>query len=61
MLSAIMDFVLIPQHTTPSNTTKELDALYDVLQQVRKMWKTEVKANASANLRWRTVLIDGYW
>ncbi|XP_034001525.1 deoxyribonuclease-1-like 1 isoform X2 [Trematomus bernacchii] len=37
----IKEFVLIPQHTTPTNTTKELDALYDVLQHVRKMWKTE--------------------
>ncbi|KAI4823503.1 hypothetical protein KUCAC02_012086 [Chaenocephalus aceratus] len=37
----IKEFVLIPQHTTPANTTKELDALYDVLQHVRKMWKTE--------------------
>lgn len=41
--SAIKEFVLIPQHTTPTNTTKELDALYDVLQEVKKMWKTEVK------------------
>ncbi|XP_041860265.1 deoxyribonuclease-1-like 1 isoform X1 [Melanotaenia boesemani] len=39
--TAIKEFVLIPQHTTPDNTTKELDALYDVLQHVRKMWKTE--------------------
>uniref|UniRef100_A0AAX7V576 Deoxyribonuclease-1-like 1 n=1 Tax=Astatotilapia calliptera TaxID=8154 RepID=A0AAX7V576_ASTCA len=39
--TAIKEFVLIPQHTTPSNTTKELDALYDVLQHVRNMWKTE--------------------
>ncbi|KAM9344401.1 deoxyribonuclease-1-like 1 isoform 1-T2 [Pholidichthys leucotaenia] len=37
----IKEFVLIPQHTTPANTTKELDALYDVLQHVKKMWKTE--------------------
>lgn len=37
----IKEFVLIPQHTTPTNTTKELDALYDVLQDVRRMWKTE--------------------
>ncbi|KAK5863042.1 hypothetical protein PBY51_000102 [Eleginops maclovinus] len=37
----IKEFVLIPQHTTPTNTTKELDALYDVLQHVRKMWDTE--------------------
>ncbi|KAM4737657.1 deoxyribonuclease-1-like 1 [Anableps anableps] len=39
--TSIKEFVLIPQHTTPSNTTKELDALYDVLQQVKQMWKTE--------------------
>uniref|UniRef100_A0A3P9MNY8 Deoxyribonuclease-1-like 1 n=1 Tax=Oryzias latipes TaxID=8090 RepID=A0A3P9MNY8_ORYLA len=39
--TAVKEFVLIPQHTTPTNTTKELDALYDVLQQVRKMWKTD--------------------
>ncbi|XP_044068367.1 deoxyribonuclease-1-like 1 [Siniperca chuatsi] len=39
--TAIKEFVLIPQHTTPTNTTKELDALYDVLQHVKSMWKTE--------------------
>ncbi|KAM9752831.1 deoxyribonuclease-1-like 1 isoform 2-T4 [Menidia menidia] len=39
--TAVRDLVLIPQHTAPSNTTKELDALYDVLQRVRSMWKTE--------------------
>lgn len=43
--SAIKEFALIPQHTTPTNTTKELDALYDVLQHVKKMWKIEVEAN----------------
>lgn len=37
----IKEFVLIPQHTTPVNTTRELDALYDVLQHVKKMWKTD--------------------
>ncbi|XP_074499238.1 deoxyribonuclease-1-like 1 [Sebastes fasciatus] len=37
----IKEFVLIPQHTTPTNTTKELDALYDVLQDMKKMFKTE--------------------
>lgn len=36
--TAIKEFVLIPQHTTPTNTTKELDSLYDVLQRVIKMW-----------------------
>nr|XP_046253965.1 deoxyribonuclease-1-like 1 isoform X2 [Scatophagus argus]XP_046253966.1 deoxyribonuclease-1-like 1 isoform X3 [Scatophagus argus] len=39
--TVIKEFVLIPQHTTPANTTKELDALYDVLQDVKRMWKTE--------------------
>ncbi|XP_071377374.1 deoxyribonuclease-1-like 1 [Centroberyx affinis] len=39
--TTIKQFVLIPQHTTPSNTTKELDALYDVFQDVKKRWKTE--------------------
>uniref|UniRef100_UPI0037E8C26C deoxyribonuclease-1-like n=1 Tax=Semicossyphus pulcher TaxID=241346 RepID=UPI0037E8C26C len=39
--TVIKEFVLIPQHTSPENTTKELDALYDVLQHVRKMWRTE--------------------
>lgn len=39
--AAIKEFVLIPQHTTPTNTTRELDALYDVLQHVKKMWKTQ--------------------
>lgn len=37
----IKEFVLIPQHTAPANTTKELDALYDVLKDVKKMWKTQ--------------------
>lgn len=37
----IKEFVLIPQHTSPSNTMKELDALYDVLQDIRRMWRTE--------------------
>ncbi|XP_056278647.1 deoxyribonuclease-1-like 1 [Pseudoliparis swirei] len=36
----IREFVLIPQHTTPANATRELDALYDVLQHVKAMWTT---------------------
>ncbi|XP_061543523.1 deoxyribonuclease-1-like 1 [Phycodurus eques] len=39
--TAIKEFVLIPQHTSPANVFKELDALYDVMQHVRRMWKTE--------------------
>ncbi|CAL9703547.1 unnamed protein product [Knipowitschia caucasica] len=37
----IKEFVLIPQHTAPTNATKELDALYDVLQDVKRMWRTK--------------------
>lgn len=39
--TAIKEFVLIPQHTSPDNTTRELDALYDVLQHVRSTWRTD--------------------
>ncbi|XP_067302539.1 deoxyribonuclease-1-like 1 [Pseudorasbora parva] len=35
------EFVLIPQHTTPSNATKEIDELYDVFVDVRERWKLE--------------------
>ncbi|XDV45852.1 hypothetical protein PO909_013874 [Leuciscus waleckii] len=35
------EFVLIPQHTTPSNATKEIDELYDVFVDVRERWKIE--------------------
>lgn len=40
--TAIKEFVLIPQHTAPANTSKELQALYQVLQDVKTMWRTEV-------------------
>uniref|UniRef100_A0A672YXH5 Deoxyribonuclease n=1 Tax=Sphaeramia orbicularis TaxID=375764 RepID=A0A672YXH5_9TELE len=39
--TAIKEFVLIPQHTAPANATKELDALYDVLQVMKRKWRTE--------------------
>ncbi|NP_998318.2 deoxyribonuclease-1-like 1 [Danio rerio] len=35
------EFVLIPQHTTPSNATKEIDELYDVFVDVKVRWETE--------------------
>uniref|UniRef100_A0A667YNW7 Deoxyribonuclease-1-like 1 n=1 Tax=Myripristis murdjan TaxID=586833 RepID=A0A667YNW7_9TELE len=37
----LKDFVLIPLHTSPNNTTKELDAVVDVFNDIRKKWKTE--------------------
>uniref|UniRef100_A0A6Q2XYL2 Deoxyribonuclease-1-like 1 n=1 Tax=Esox lucius TaxID=8010 RepID=A0A6Q2XYL2_ESOLU len=39
--TAIKEFVLVPQHTTPTNATKEIDALYDVFLDVKRKWKTE--------------------
>uniref|UniRef100_A0A8C9VVY1 Deoxyribonuclease-1-like 1 n=1 Tax=Scleropages formosus TaxID=113540 RepID=A0A8C9VVY1_SCLFO len=39
--TVIGEFVLIPQHTTPSNATKEIDELYDVFLDVKKKWGIE--------------------
>ncbi|XP_023693149.2 deoxyribonuclease-1-like 1 [Paramormyrops kingsleyae] len=39
--TVIGEFVLIPQHTTPSNATKEIDELYDVFLDVKKKWGVE--------------------
>lgn len=41
--TVIGKFVLIPMHTSPTNATKEIDELYDVFQDVRQRWKTEVR------------------
>ncbi|MBN3319507.1 DNSL3 Deoxyribonuclease, partial [Atractosteus spatula] len=35
----VRDIVLIPQHTAPANATKEIDELYDVFQEVKRLWK----------------------
>ncbi|CAM9466702.1 unnamed protein product [Lampetra planeri] len=37
----IKEFILIPQHTTPEASVKELDELYDVYMDVKNRWKTE--------------------
>lgn len=39
---AVRNFVLIPQHTSPDLAVKEVDALYDVVADVRKRWSTNV-------------------
>ncbi|KAJ8259234.1 hypothetical protein COCON_G00182460 [Conger conger] len=36
--TAIREFVLIPQHTSPTNATKEIDELYDVFLVVKEKW-----------------------
>uniref|UniRef100_A0A4W6DQY1 Deoxyribonuclease I n=1 Tax=Lates calcarifer TaxID=8187 RepID=A0A4W6DQY1_LATCA len=35
-----VNFALIPQHTSPSSAVKEVDALYDVVADVRNRWNT---------------------
>lgn len=42
LLKVAKEFVLIPQHTTPSNATKEIDELYDVFVDIKERWKIEV-------------------
>uniref|UniRef100_A0A3Q3WKI1 Deoxyribonuclease n=1 Tax=Mola mola TaxID=94237 RepID=A0A3Q3WKI1_MOLML len=39
--TAVRDFVLIPQHTSPDFAVAELNALYDVVADVRTRWKTK--------------------
>uniref|UniRef100_A0A3Q1K185 Deoxyribonuclease n=2 Tax=Anabas testudineus TaxID=64144 RepID=A0A3Q1K185_ANATE len=38
--TAVKNFVLIPQHTSPDSAVKEVDALYDVVADVRTRWNT---------------------
>lgn len=42
----INDLVLIPVHTKPTDSEKEIDELYDVCMAVREKWKTNVSENA---------------
>uniref|UniRef100_A0A3P8X3B6 Deoxyribonuclease n=1 Tax=Cynoglossus semilaevis TaxID=244447 RepID=A0A3P8X3B6_CYNSE len=37
----LTDLVLIPVHTTPTDSEKELDELYDVFLHVRDKWRTD--------------------
>uniref|UniRef100_A0A1A7WQV9 Deoxyribonuclease n=1 Tax=Iconisemion striatum TaxID=60296 RepID=A0A1A7WQV9_9TELE len=39
--TAVKDLVLIPVHTKPEDSTKELDELYDVVMAVREKWNTD--------------------
>lgn len=39
--TVLKDFVLIPVHTKPDDSEKELDELYDVIQHMKKKWKTD--------------------
>ncbi|XP_041130313.1 deoxyribonuclease 1 like 4, tandem duplicate 1 isoform X1 [Polyodon spathula] len=39
--TVLKDLVLMPVHTTPKDSFKEIDELYDVFQVVKKKWKTD--------------------
>ncbi|KAJ8345081.1 hypothetical protein SKAU_G00292740 [Synaphobranchus kaupii] len=39
--SAVREFALIPQHTSPDYAVKEIDALYDVVVDTRARWNTD--------------------
>ncbi|XP_051977879.1 deoxyribonuclease gamma-like [Xyrauchen texanus] len=39
--TVMKDLVLIPVHTKPEDSVKELDELYDVFEDVKKKWKTD--------------------
>ncbi|XP_015281504.1 PREDICTED: deoxyribonuclease gamma, partial [Gekko japonicus] len=35
------EFVIIPLHTTPETSVREIDELYDVYLDIKRLWKTE--------------------
>ncbi|XP_059425049.1 deoxyribonuclease gamma-like isoform X1 [Carassius carassius] len=39
--TVLEDLVLMPIHTKPDDSVKELDELYDVFQEVKRKWKTD--------------------
>lgn len=39
--AAVKDLVLIPVHTKPDDSQKELDELHDVVEAIRRRWRTD--------------------
>ncbi|MBN3273483.1 DNSL3 Deoxyribonuclease, partial [Polyodon spathula] len=39
--TAIQEFTIIPLHTTPENSVREIDELYDVYMDVKQRWKSK--------------------
>ncbi|KAG7267323.1 hypothetical protein CRUP_022257, partial [Coryphaenoides rupestris] len=46
------NFVLIPQHTSPACAIEEVDALYDVVTDVRNRWKTNIRLFTDKSFHW---------
>lgn len=38
----LKDLVMIPVHTKPEDSEKELDEIYDVFLNIKKKWRTDV-------------------
>lgn len=45
----LKDLVMIPVHTKPEDSDKELDELYDVFLNVKKKWRTDVRTTDTTN------------
>lgn len=45
----LKDLVMIPVHTKPDDSEKELDELYDVFLNVTKKWATDVRWRLTQN------------
>lgn len=41
--TVLKDLVMIPVHTKPEDSEKELDELYDVFLHVKRKWRTDVR------------------
>lgn len=41
--SVVKDFVIVPLHTTPETSVKEIDELADVYMDVKRRWGAEVR------------------
>nr|XP_033782611.1 deoxyribonuclease gamma isoform X2 [Geotrypetes seraphini] len=39
--TAVKEFVMIPQHTTPDAAVREIDELYDVYLEVKRLWNAK--------------------
>ena len=50
--SVIQDLVLIPVHTKPQDSDKELDQLYDVFLHMKAKWKTDVSFYLASIIKW---------
>lgn len=50
MIAVLKDIVMIPVRSTPWDSEKELDELYDVFLLVKDKWRTDVSSIVLLNL-----------